>query len=361
MFGFLSSPCSSCLGADSHQLYRSYFCGLCNRLRQEYGLWSRWLINRDSTFLSLLAAAQQPACPSPVCTTCCNPLGQKRALHQDGPAVDYAAAITICGLAVKIQDEIDDEQRLRRWSGKMASSFLKGSVEKAKAVLENCGFPAESVRERILEQHDIEQTIQTQRPLDFEIAGVPTAESYAQIVEHSGLLPNSAGANAIALRHLGRSLGSLIYWFDAWQDYEADVRHGRFNPLQFVTQNRRPRIQDRLAAIRPLLEDCQKELASWVRELQLQRYQDLIQWISITGVRTKLGAILPGLLMIEGDEITPEDQKRKTKQGEDPFFCWCCDGTDCACCICTSNMGEGGGECCGDGGCDGCDCPCDCG
>lgn len=358
MFGFLSSPCSNCLGGDSHQVYRSYFCGLCNRLRQDYGLWSRWLINRDSTFLSLLAAAQQPACPGPVCTTCCNPLGKKRDLHQSGPAVDYAAAITICGLAVKLQDEIDDEQHFRRWTGQIASSFLNRSVERAKSVLKNCGFSAESVRETIFEQSHIEQTIQTRRPQDFETAGFPTAESYSRIVEHTSRLPDSSGGNAIPLQKMGRSLGLLIYWFDAWEDYDSDLRRRRFNPLRFVTRNREPQLTDRLAAIRPLLEDCHKELMHWVRELRLHRYQDLIQWISITGVRTKLGTILPALLMVEGDEVDPAQQKRKNNQaGEDPY-CWCCcDGAECACCLCGSDAGDGGCDACGDG----CDCPCDCG
>ena len=353
MFGFLSAPCSGCLGPASHQVYRSHFCGLCNRLREDYGLWSRWLINRDSTFLSLLGAAQQPACPEAVCTTCCNPLGRKRNLYQNGPAAEYAAASTICGLAIKINDDADDEGRLRRWVSRCGGSLLTRPVEKAKAVLENLGFPVESVREGILRQRDVELAIQTHGARHFESAGDPTAESYARIVEYTAQLPNAAGENAVRLHSFGRSLGLLIYWLDAWVDYELDLRRGRFNPLRFVTRSGRPLVQDRLAAVRPLFEEWQKNLAALAGELQLYRYQSLIQWTATTGVRNRLRHLIPALFMSELEEPAPDEPKRKGEQANSCFCC--CDGCDCACCVC-EGAADGGGDCCCDCGCDGCDC-----
>ncbi len=354
MFGFLSAPCSGCLGAASHQVYRSHFCGLCNRLREDYGLWSRWLINRDSTFLSLLGAAQQPGCPDAVCTTCCNPLGRKRQLFQNGPSAEYAAAVTICGLAIKIQDDADDERRLRRWGSRCAGSLLKRPVKKAKAVLESFGFPAESVREGILKQSDVERAIQTHHLKSFESAGDPTADSYARIVEFTGQLPSASVENAIRLKNLGRWLGLSVYWFDAWIDYDSDLRRGRFNPLMFVTRNGLPGVHDRLDAVGPLLKDCQKNLAMLAQELQLHRYQSLIQWIASVGVQNRLGHAIPALWMSDLAEDHPEGRKRK---GEEARSCFGCDGCDCVCCICPFGGDvDAGGDCCCDCGCDGCDC-----
>lgn len=61
MFGFLPGICRHVsfrsVGkqlANPDQLYQAHFCGLASALERNYGYLSRLLINRDSTFLTLL-------------------------------------------------------------------------------------------------------------------------------------------------------------------------------------------------------------------------------------------------------------------------------------------------------------------
>jgi len=56
MFGHLPAPCRCQIGSRI-DLWRSTFCGLCNALVGQYGQPARFLINRDSTFVAMLAAA----------------------------------------------------------------------------------------------------------------------------------------------------------------------------------------------------------------------------------------------------------------------------------------------------------------
>ena len=37
---------------------------------------------------------------------------------------------------------------------------------------------------------------------------------------------------ASGLRAVGEGLGRFVYWMDAWEDYDQDIRAGRFNPLK---------------------------------------------------------------------------------------------------------------------------------
>lgn len=104
MFGFLPAPCSACNQSDA-STYRSFFCGLSSTLAKEFGHAARFLTNRDGTFVSLLVAAQQEQRIESSFTTCCNPIGRKRALFDVGEHARYAAAISVCGVYTKLKDE----------------------------------------------------------------------------------------------------------------------------------------------------------------------------------------------------------------------------------------------------------------
>ena len=48
----------------------------------------------------------------------------------------------------------------------------------------------------------------------------------------SVFVPKPADTWSPVLRSVGNGLGRFIYWMDAWEDYDADIRKGRFNPLK---------------------------------------------------------------------------------------------------------------------------------
>lgn len=115
MFGFLGSPCHTCSSRDTHSTYRSFFCGLSGALRDDYYPAARFLVNRDSTFLSLMTASVSGQAPAPVQSTCCNPISAPRPLLKDGLHAQYAAAVTVCGLATKLEDDRPNAMPCKRW------------------------------------------------------------------------------------------------------------------------------------------------------------------------------------------------------------------------------------------------------
>jgi Family of unknown function (DUF5685) len=358
MFGFLPGPCG-CANHDARSAWQSHFCGLCNTLRARYGLWSRWLINRDSTFLSLTGSALAPDPPPRTRTTCCNPLGKRRLLVQHEPQMHYAAAVTVCGLAVKLRDDAGDERGLRRAGARAGRWLLRGAERIARADLEAGGFPVDEVAHDLSGQECVEAT-----GASLAEAAAPTARAFGTIFGHLAGVCGAPAESAVTLTTAGAALGRMIYAVDAWEDYEADRRRRRFNPLPSGGEARRELVA---CAV-------QKDLgilAGAVAELPLRRHQSLLG--SLAGPRlqqralTRLGIAGPPPLPplpppLPPDEPVPAGGPMPAPVGQEKKSGGCsdwCVGCPGLCC-CGSRARGGGSWCClpvPD--CD-CDCPCDC-
>ncbi len=332
MFGFLSAPCSTCHRKE-HSVYRAHFCGLCNRLRQDYGLPARFLVNRDATFLSLLGSGLTPHPDAPVSNTCCNPLAKPRELYQDGRSVSFAAAVTVCGLNTKLHDEIDDRQPgCSRMALRGAKGLLQSPFRKAQEVLKEQNFPVAAVQEHLAEQTEREQEARSSGHPDLEALSQPTATSFGQILGHC------AEQARDSLEQIGRSLGRIIYSLDAYQDRSLDRQRQQFNP--FLLE---PALAQELPA---RLDRDLQFIQQGFERLPLYRHQDLLGQI--------LGSRLRHTCAMSVDEKALQEankRKKKERYHENWHCCDCCGD----CCI----AGCDPGDCDCDGGC--CDCTPDCG
>ena len=344
MFGFLTAPCAGCRRAE-HSIYRAHFCGLCNRLRQDYGLPSRFLVNRDATFLSLLGNGLQDTPTKPISTTCCNPLGKPRQVVQEGEAVTYAAAVTVCGLKAKLDDEVEDRGfGPARLALKGVRGMNVGSFERAQRILNERGFPVSEVSEALDQQPEIERAMSRSGTPELEVLSRPTSFAFGKIVSH--VSERARGS----LEQMGQSLGRLIYTLDAYVDQSLDQRRHQFNPIL---------LQPQLATTLPSLF-----------ERDLQTITGVLSDLPLSGHREVLNQILGKPLekscfsAIEHPALPKEDAKKKKKEkssccedclwGCDPFdFFYCCD------CSVNSGHSHSNTGCC-DCDCTGCDCDCDC-
>lgn len=316
-------------------MYRAHFCGLCNRLRRDYGLPMRFLVNRDATFLSILGTALHPDSASPVYATCCNPLGIPRPVVQEGDAVSYAAAVTLCGLSAKLDDEVLD--RRSRPAG-IACRGLRGVLSRpicrAEATLKGRGFPVAAVRDALSEQSFLEEEACARGRPDLDALCRPSAFAFGQIVAHTG---ERAGK---ALERIGESLGRLMYTLDAFVDRQRDERSRQFNPFLL-----RPGLMEEVP---DFLERDLQAISVALGELPLMRHRDVLAEVLGSGLRRTCTAMWSG--RASGRPGAPEERKRGKRSGQD--LCGgCCDGWGCCDCA------ECGLSCCD---CDGFFCGCDC-
>lgn len=80
----------------------------------------------------------------------------------------------------------------------------------------------------VLAALDRQEDIEASDPMRAEH---PVAEAYGTITSHLADLLCIADQRMV-LHRVGASLGSLVYWRDAWQDRREDEARGRFNPFQ---------------------------------------------------------------------------------------------------------------------------------
>lgn len=354
MFGYLPGPAMCCEKAAA--LYRAHFCGLGTGLHRDYGAWGRWLVNRDSTFLALLGSALTDDPPSFERTTCCNRFATPRDLVADSPVLRYAAAITICGLSAKIDDDVQDERGWRRLAANVGGRLADGSISRALGLLHAWRFPVKEVRGWMAGQNDIEGSSR-----DLQACSRPTSAAYGEIVGHLAevcAVPQSRAA----LSELGESLGFLIYAHDAWDDWQRDRKRGQFNPLHAF-----PDINGRREAVLPMLEAALQRLRAAFLQLPLRRHRDLLNSVLIEGAERRVMQVSGSGKGKATRRQHPQSPLERTERQRDR----CCDRCDCCDCDCSGccdifrccKPGRGGGSMCDCNPCDGdgieC-CGCDC-
>ena len=349
-------------------MYQSHFCGLGTGLHRRYGLWARGLVNRDSTFLLLLGSALGDDAAPCHEAACCNPLGRPRRMVAAGPLVDYVAAVTVCGLTTKLDDDAQDERGWRRWLAQSAGCVAGPAIDRALAVLHAQRFPVSEVRLGLGSQSAVEQKAAGPTSATLVACAAPTAAAYGQIAAHLGRLQGQATA-APDLQHLGSRLGFLVYAHDAWTDYDRDQRRHQFNPLTAW-----PDPAARRAALAPLLRNALDSLRETLDELPLQRHRDLLRSVLVDGARQRVEQVSAP----EGKADSEDRHRRSRRRREQGGNRWC-DGCDCCqCCDCgdcgdcgncarcsrVPRVGKGGNSACDCNPCDGdgCECcGCDCG
>jgi len=338
VFGFLPGHASCCSKAAA--CYRAHFCGLCNVLRQEFGLWSRFLINRDSTFLNLLGSAMDPHPAAFQPATCCNPLGKAHPLLPSGPVPLFVSSVTVCGLIAKLQDDMEDERGPRRMAARFCGGLLAETEAKATGLLHAWDFPTHTVRAHIQPASG---------SAGFVEQATHTGLAYAEITAFIGKLSQTSAANITALRNLGHQLGLLIHLKDAWDDFDKDRTRGRDNPL-----NAYPDKNKRREALRPVMESAVASLRTAFASLTLHRNRDMLNQIVIEGSERQVQEVLN----IHDDFRKQKKENKKRRLEKDRGGC--CSRCDCGGCDCCPGNCSDIGQCCRCGKSGKCDCnPCD--
>ncbi len=377
MFGYLPAPCR-CQVGDRVDLYRSIFCGLCNALAGQYGPPARFLINRDSAFVALLAAAQAPAAPAATLSTRCQPWRRPLPVFEHGPIPAFAGAVALCGLQAKLDDERADGRGLRATGSRLLCALARPRFERAQDILAASGFPVSEIRQQLDEQTNIEACVAAGD--DPTKAAQPTAQAFSAILAHTAALAGHV-ANAGPLSRVGHSLGELVYTLDAYQDLKTDSKYGRFNYLAMRSGSTGLDSLDKVRTLAgKIAATCQQQIRQAWAGVELLRYRPVLESVLLTRLAARTDRILAarsGPLLIGGGDSEDGRAHRGSSSCWDIYYCpggncsgcdaCCCNDCDCdaGCCDCSSCCDCSGCDCsscdCGSCDCSGCDCGgCDC-
>ncbi|MCB9669048.1 MAG: hypothetical protein H6734_06220 [Alphaproteobacteria bacterium] len=210
------------LGCASGSRFRSLQCTSCHALGEGYGLALRLFAGPDVVVFHALADALAGG-SAPVSFRSCvlAPVVSRLPVHEPGQRTRVATAFAVWMGVEKLIDDVEDEGAWLPW---LASRALRGSHERARASLEDVGFPVGAIREALARQRAIEAGGTT--PLGVALEPTRTIAGLA-----FGALGSDPGSQDLGTK-IGELVGTALFWIDNALDLPADLRSGRYNALR---------------------------------------------------------------------------------------------------------------------------------
>ena len=268
MFGYVITNCKA-LTPEQQQRFRALYCGMCHTLHVRYGNLGRFTLSYDMTFLAMvLSALYEPE--ETVGRERCLPHPAKPHEFVLNPAMEYAVDLNVALAYHKCADNWQDDHN-------PAFAAAKGLL--SRAYRRTCGYRPEkcaAIQAWMDGIREIEKQNVGEIDPPVNLTGRMLGELFAWRDDHWSK----------ELRRMGDGLGRFIYFMDAYDDLEKDLRHDKFNPLKSIRQqeNFEALCKDALTL---MMADC----ADAFECLPIVRDADLIRNILYSGVWAKYNYI----------------------------------------------------------------------
>lgn len=232
MFGYVR-PYKSELLVKEYDMYKAVYCGLCKEMGRHYGIATRFALNYDLCFYTMLALNYSKQCPKLKKGRCTfNPAKKCNYLSLGDNAYHKASALTVLMSYHKILDNIKDDSFAKALVSRLMLPLFHFPAKKATKQ-----FPklSEILKEMTANQNLIEQD----KVASIDACSEPTAKAMAEIFK------DIDEKDSIILEQLGYFLGRWVYIMDASDDLKDDMKNGSFNPLVSHMERNEISINDR--------------------------------------------------------------------------------------------------------------------
>ena len=213
MFGYIV-PDKPELKVKEFDRFRSYYCGLCKELKNEYTYFSRMFLNYDCTFLNLVMDSlnlETPMCSQETCVA--SPFKKKCIAHASD--AKYAAAINVLLAKNSLRDHIRDEKKFYL----LPAVWLLG--QGYRRAMRDFPEAAKTIEESLVKLKKME----TEKEANLD----KVADVFAVML--SDLVVGGVNQDELAFKHLGYHMGRWLYLIDAADDLEKDIKRKCYNPL----------------------------------------------------------------------------------------------------------------------------------
>ena len=203
------------LKGKEFKVYRQFYCGVCQDLRDEYGQPARLTLTYDCVFLSvLLTALYEEPVKEQTGPCLVHPFDTKKIRFRNKYTA-YAADLCILLTYHNLMDDWLDEKKKRSIA---AAAMLKKAYKKTAAK-----YPRQvkAIRRYIGSLHMVEK----ENSKDLDRASSLTGHLFEELYDIAGDVWSPD------LRQIGFYLGKFIYLMDAYEDVEKDMKTGSYNPF----------------------------------------------------------------------------------------------------------------------------------
>ena len=271
------------LKVKDYNLFKAYYCGLCQTIKREYGFPARYFLSYDVTFLAILLVAVAEKEPSFSPIRClANPTIRRPAMGGD-EVLSYASAVNVLLAWFKLKDDWNDNHSIK------ASLLMPFMVKKCKKAKKRHPALYEKISGGIASLSALER--EGCREPDQVAAAF--GNLMADIFD-SPFTQDSERRRIMA--HCGYLLGRFIYLLDAWADRSEDAKKHTYNPFLLAKEPTKE-------TMRLSLEYTLAELGNSLGLLQTQRNREILENVIYLGLKKALEDVFQGRQStIDGDE-----------------------------------------------------------
>ena len=244
MFGYVKPDIKELL-VKEHEFYKSTYCGICRSMKKHTGALSTVTITYDSVFLALVRMAYIPDSElgSSMRRCIAHPL-KKKCMLIDNSAIEYTARAFAILSYYKMQDDLTDEGLGKRMLVSAARPILASAKKRATLV------PlADIVKDRLDKISEIERQRRPSIDEPAEFFGELLGEIFAYGLE---------GEDRLVTYECGFHLGKFILLADAIDDYDSDLKSGKYNPFVISYNGAKLTKENKQNVKTALLIECKK-------------------------------------------------------------------------------------------------------
>ncbi len=220
MFGYVTAFKPE-LKIKEYEVYKGIYCTLCKEMSREYGFLSRFLLSYDGTFYVMYKLGLSKDNINVTNSHCSfNPCKKCMKITCESNEYKLASAITVILAYFKLKDNLHDSNIFKRFLLYIIYpyfAFIKNKAKKKYPEIFQCV------------QKNMQQQFETEK--EPEISLDKSAHSTAQILSYLFGI-NQVGEKKENAEQFGYQLGRVVYFLDAFDDYEKDVKTNSFNPFK---------------------------------------------------------------------------------------------------------------------------------
>lgn len=281
MFGYIK-PFKPEMKVKEFDTYKAIYCGLCKQLGSVYGPFARMTLSYDFTFLSLISLSLKEVSGLFRHEKCIvNPL-KKKACLTTCEDLTFGASTAMIMFYYKLKDNYDDGGIKDKSLSLSLMPFARQAKRKA---AKRYPYLDEIVSECINQQNIVEHS----DSLSIDYAAEPSAGALGRIFE---CLSDDKTEQTV-LNRLGYFVGRFVYFIDALDDLEDDIKTGGYNIFykKFVAQQNTNLEQ---------IKECAKgvinltigQIASAYELLNIKHYKTILDNIIYLGFHNSLYQVL---------------------------------------------------------------------
>ncbi len=270
MFGYVRIAKPE-LKVKEYETYKAVYCSLCRELGRTYGLWSRFTLSYDFTFLALINMSLSAGC---------DPIERKRCVFNPFKKCNYCksneklkmpAAAAMIMSYYKLADNIKDEKGIK----KLGFICLKPLFAHARKKAAKSYPVIEQIVHEYIEKQDI---LERESCSSLDMAADPTAYALGKILTEC----SDDAVQKRILDRIGYCIGRYIYILDAACDLEDDIKSGSYNCLKSELSGDRKEFMKK--RILPQLYVCSNEAGKAFELLDVKKYKSILGNIIYLGL-----------------------------------------------------------------------------